>query len=213
MKAAYHHGNLTAELLRAVEALVNEGGIDAVTMRAVTKAIGVSHTAPQHHYGDKTGLLTAFAAEGYRRLDATFTAASTSAPNVPPAERLLAIGTAYLHFAADQPAFFDVMFQPHLVDTSDADYAEASTAAYQHLHNTVLDLHRANHPRAADPDAFTTLAWAAVHGLAVLWRQGALARAAPFANPGDVADRVLPLLLDHPATRPSSRGARSSACP
>src|SRR5262245_33569186 len=63
----YHHGDLRAALLAAAEEILEKEGIQALTLRAAARAVGVSHTAPQNHFGDLTGLLSELAAIGYRR--------------------------------------------------------------------------------------------------------------------------------------------------
>ena len=58
---AYHHGDLPAALLEAVESAVLEHGPGSVSLRDIARRAGVSHGAPAHHFGNKAGLLTAFA--------------------------------------------------------------------------------------------------------------------------------------------------------
>ncbi|MFO7551396.1 MAG: helix-turn-helix domain-containing protein, partial [Haliea sp.] len=65
---SYHHGNLRAELLdTAVEELETQG-VEALSLRALARGIGVSQTAPYRHFSDKGDLLAAMATVGYRRL-------------------------------------------------------------------------------------------------------------------------------------------------
>ena len=65
VKQNYHHGDLRRGLLRAAAEAIAENGVAAVSMRDLARRAGVSHAAPTHHFGDKSGLLTAFAAEGF----------------------------------------------------------------------------------------------------------------------------------------------------
>ena len=53
----YHHGDLRTAVLAAAEKILEKQGVDAVTLRAVARAVGVSHTAPKNHFGDLEGLL------------------------------------------------------------------------------------------------------------------------------------------------------------
>ena len=57
----YHHGDLKVALLAAARSIVEEQGADAFTLREAARRAGVSHGAPAHHFGDKTGLLTQLA--------------------------------------------------------------------------------------------------------------------------------------------------------
>jgi AcrR family transcriptional regulator len=64
----YHHGDLRRALLEAAVQAIAEVGPAAVSLRDLARRVGVSHAAPAHHFGDKAGLLTAVAADGFRRL-------------------------------------------------------------------------------------------------------------------------------------------------
>ncbi|NRB03591.1 MAG: TetR family transcriptional regulator, partial [Rhodobacteraceae bacterium] len=63
----YHHGDLRAALIEAGLQELEATGTEAFSLRKVARRAGVSHAAPAHHFGDVTGLLTALAAEGFRR--------------------------------------------------------------------------------------------------------------------------------------------------
>ena len=62
---AYHHGDLRHAMLDAVAEVVREHGLAQVSLREVARRVGVSHSAAIHHFGNKAGLLTTFAAQGY----------------------------------------------------------------------------------------------------------------------------------------------------
>jgi len=64
----YHHGDLRPALLRAAVEAIGQVGPAAMSLREVARRAGVSHAAAAYHFGDKAGLLTAVAAQGYRML-------------------------------------------------------------------------------------------------------------------------------------------------
>src|SRR5918994_1639788 len=68
MTRPYHHGDLRRTLLAAAVDAIAESGPTALSLRDLARRAGVSHAAPAHHFGDKAGLLTALAAEGYELL-------------------------------------------------------------------------------------------------------------------------------------------------
>src|ERR1700754_4335712 len=94
----YHHGDLRAAALQAAEKILETEGLDALTLRAVARAVGVSHTAPKNHFGDLQGLLSELAAAGYRRYGAALVSAMDSA-GADPRMRMRAMGRAYVAFA------------------------------------------------------------------------------------------------------------------
>ena len=64
-KKNYHHGNLAeAILLRAAE-IIDERGIEALSLRSVARDLDVSHSAPNRHFKSKTDLLSALALDGW----------------------------------------------------------------------------------------------------------------------------------------------------
>jgi AcrR family transcriptional regulator len=67
----YHHGDLRRALIDAAVQAIAEVGPAAVSLRDLARRTGVSHAAPAHHFGDKAGLLSAVAADGFRCLAAT----------------------------------------------------------------------------------------------------------------------------------------------
>ncbi|WP_239160472.1 TetR/AcrR family transcriptional regulator [Virgisporangium ochraceum] len=152
----YHHGDLRRALLDAALALVAERGPAALSLREVARRAGVSHAAPAHHFANKAGLLTAIAAEGYRRL----------ADALAGADDFQEKGVAYVVFATEHPAHFAVMRAPDLLRTDDADLVAAETAAAEQLRAG------ANARMTRVDPAAPVAAWALVHGLASLLLEG-----------------------------------------
>ncbi len=161
----YHHGDLRAALIDAAEAELAERGVEAFSLRQVAKRAGVSHAAPAHHFGDTAGLLTALAAEGFRRFLAA-QAAREAQVAADPRAQLVAAGLGYVDFALARPALFRLMFGSDRADFSNPDLAAASDAAYAHLRDQVTAIGGGLADIAA--------VWAAAHGLADLMAAGRL---------------------------------------
>src|SRR3546814_4345 len=66
-KSSYHHGNLREALIEGALTLLEEHGTVDLSLRMLARQVGVSQTAPYHHFEDKNALLAALAAEGFRR--------------------------------------------------------------------------------------------------------------------------------------------------
>lgn len=156
----YHHGNVRAAMIDAAVAAIVDGGPAAVSMRELARRVGVTHGAAAHHFGDKTGLLTAVATEGFRLLASTLREAWERSGE------FRAVGVAYVAFAVDHPAYFELMFRPEQYRTDDPALAEARAAAGQVLYESADDV-----ADAAGGDVLLagTAGWAYVHGIATLW--------------------------------------------
>lgn len=171
-KNRYHHGNLRAALLSAAAEQIAEEGADAVSLRALARRCGVSHAAPTHHFGDRTGLFTALAAQGFELL-----ADALSAAGGEPVDA----GLAYIRSALDRPGHFDVMFRHDLLDDADPRLRAARERAGVPLGELVA--RETGHPDVHDRAA-RLAAWSIAHGFAALWREGA------FTDSGTDAESV-----------------------
>lgn len=106
----YHHGDLRAALLDAADALLDQGGDGAVSLREAARMAGVSATAAYRHFADKEALLAALALRGFEAFGAAM-AAAVAVGDVSPH---VARGRAYLRFALARPGRFRLMFGPLL---------------------------------------------------------------------------------------------------
>lgn len=52
-REAYHHGNLRQELIRAGLELIDEAGMEHLSLRKAAAMCGVSHAAPKSHFSNK----------------------------------------------------------------------------------------------------------------------------------------------------------------
>lgn len=160
-RRGYHHGDLQRVLLAAAVEAIEEAGPAALSLRELARRAGVSHAAPQHHFGDKAGLLTAVAREGFELLAEAL---------AHPGDDLLEVGVAYVRFAVEHRAHFQVMFSPALYHADDPQLVAARDRAGAVLYAGLRGLPS---PPADTPYA-AVAAWSIVHGFATLWLGGVL---------------------------------------
>ena len=163
---SYHHGDLRRALLVAADAVITEKGLARVSLRDLARRAGVSHAAPAHHFGDKAGLLTAFAAEGYELLAATLTEAQERTGD------FLDVGVAYVRFALAHRAHFEVMYRPDLYHADDPAVQGARERARDALYAGISSL--PEEQTGPDHRLAGVAAWSLVHGFATLCLTGAL---------------------------------------
>src|SRR5215471_6547971 len=180
----YHHGDLRPALLRAAVEAVGQTGPAAMSLRDVGRRAGVSHAAAAYHFGDKAGLLTAVAAQGYHMLTEELRSARDAGRG------FLEVGVAYVRFAVSHRAYFEVMYRPELYRPDDAGVRQARAAAAVLLYGT------------ASPDAGRlaagAAAWSLVHGLATLWLNGNLPQ--QLGNDPEQITRLIAPYLSFPAS-------------
>jgi AcrR family transcriptional regulator len=193
---AYHHGNLPAALLDAVQDAVADCGVSGVTLRDVARRAGVSHSAPAHHFGSKAGLLTAFATAGYQLLAESVIAEVVAADARDGAAELAAIGRGYVRFAVGHPAHFAVMFRVDPLDQANEAFVHASEAAYSLLTATIERCRAAGRLHGRSPEVVAVSAWSIVHGLSALWISGRLSERIAEQDPERLAAAVSGLFVE-----------------
>src|SRR5438477_2745263 len=103
-KRPYHHGNLRQALIDGALELIEERGVPALTLREVARRVGVTHAAPKRHFADRSALVAALAEHGFRGLAAHVGLVRSSRRPRDSAERLRALGVAYIEYAIAHPA-------------------------------------------------------------------------------------------------------------
>jgi AcrR family transcriptional regulator len=182
--------DVKAALVAAAHAELLEHGVDKLSLRAIAERAGVSRATPKWHFGDRAGLLSAVAADGYRQLGAHLDAAA-SAAGPDPAARFSALGNAYLDFGLSHRELFALMFRPAELNADDPDLVAARTASFAGLTGVTGALDPGSPvlaPGSPAPEGLPLLAWAAAHGLVVLVRDGALQRLTGLDSPGGAED-------------------------
>jgi AcrR family transcriptional regulator len=191
-RTRYHHGNLPAALAEAAARLAREGGPEAVVLREAARRVGVSPTAAYRHFANHDDLLHAVKDQALATLAGHMEAEIGSGePLADPVEdalrRFRAIGAGYVRFALAEPGLFRTAFCR--TDTPDPPDPSA-TRPFQILTETLDTLVRLGKiPPDRRPFA-EMVAWATVHGLAVLLVDGPLARLLPEDAWGAVIDRA-----------------------
>ena len=209
--------DLRQKVLDASLALIEEGGLDRLSMREVARKAGVSHQAPYHYFADREAILAGIASDGFGMLQQEL-ARSLDKQAASQKSAIEAVARTYVDFALRHPGYFRVMFRSDAVPIEN--YPEAlhnADAAFGALAQTV-DRSFAGEP----PEARRTLAfacWAFTHGLATLLLDGPLARRSgtPKGRQGELADQVIKSFVAHFNTDETSAdrkvGRRRSGSP
>jgi AcrR family transcriptional regulator len=179
---AYHHGDLRRALLDAAVTSIAEHGPANLSLRALAANVGVSHAAPIHHFGDKAGLFTAVAAEGFRLQTDELTDVWAQSKD------FLEVGVCYVRFALTHKGYFEVMFRPELLNLDDPGLLEAKLRALSMLHDPLATVGPARDEKGAHLAGLAS--WSIVHGLATLALSGNLSEI-DLADPDDLARHVL----------------------
>jgi AcrR family transcriptional regulator len=106
----YHHGDLRRALTEAAIDLITRDGTEKLTIREVSRRVGVNHRAVYRHFADLTSLLAAVAEEGYRQMLEALKESIAETRRASPSKRMEALAGAYIVFAIDHQAHYRIMF-------------------------------------------------------------------------------------------------------
>lgn len=177
----YHHGQLRAALVEAGMELARTGGPDAVVLRAVTRAAGVSHTAAYRHFADRDELLRAVCERCMSRLAVLMEQriGEVTETDVRAAAwaRLGALGGAYVEFATGEVGWFRTAFA--VPDTAETFHGSEGVGPgglgpYELLTARLDELVAVGAVPKRRRPGLEYAAWSAVHGLSALLTDGPL---------------------------------------
>ena len=96
-------------LIEAAAELLDLGGLEAVTLRAVGARAGVTRGAPYSHFADKESLLIEIGRQAWERL-ADQAAALRTDTNISSSDKLRALVTGFLDLGRRHPHLYRLMF-------------------------------------------------------------------------------------------------------
>ncbi len=154
-------------LIAAAAELLDKGGPDAVTLRGVGQAAGVSRGAPYHHFATKVELLAAIAAQELNRLADKFLAVKDK--GAPAAREMMFI---YLTWALQYPERFRLTFGRW--ENDNALLGAAAARGREAFIAAVAEAQIGRVLPTGDPVQLAALLLSAIHGAADLAAAGHL---------------------------------------
>lgn len=155
-------------------AIIQQNGIEKLSLREVARRVGVSHQAPYRHFPTRDHVL----AEVVRRAFLAFAAALRSAPQTDnPAADSRAMGVAYVTFALTQPLYYQLIFGGTLPDPDQhPGMMDGSRDAFDLLRSSLARVF-VGRGETRDKDAIEREAmfvWSSLHGVVSLMRTDAM---------------------------------------
>ncbi|MNZ95939.1 Tetracycline repressor protein class A from transposon [compost metagenome] len=173
IKSSYHHGDLRSSLLEAAIDLIRESGVEELSMRKLADRVGVSRTAPYHHFVDKHELLSVIAEVGFAQYEAGLNAALQSIED--PGQSLHLFLRYYLNFALEHPQAYNLMFGQGVWKSGQSTQA-LKTEAYRVFKSYVGRVEAWQKagilPDCVDALRLAQISWSTLHGLCRLLLDG-----------------------------------------
>ena len=202
----YHHGNLVEALIAVTVEIIEERGVEHVSVREAAKRAGVSPGAPFQHFRSKTALLTAVAEQAMGRLTQAVAAAQLNAAADKPIAVLEAIGRGYLQWALANPTHFEIINSRTLIDFEASDSLRTQNEAIRQRMFELLAQARERGQliEGLDLNYVVLTARALVYGLARMAIDGHFPRWHPSEPPPQAMRQALGLFISQ-ITAPSVR--------
>jgi AcrR family transcriptional regulator len=186
----YHHGNLREALLKAAEKALVNGGVKSISLRELSRELGVSHTSPRRHFADKQALLDALALRGFERFgDALGRAAHLGGPDFK--GRLIKLARVYVGFALKYPALLSLMFEAKHRPDAPREILEASERAFGHAHTTFAEAQATGDVVEGDPWRLSVVVFSALLGLVSISDNGKFKGIPLDRLIGEVIERII----------------------
>lgn len=175
-RARYHHGDLKHALLKAAEELLVENGSDGLTMRDLSKRIGVSRTAAYHHFRDRADLLAALATQGLTELMALAQEVMDD-ETLKPHEKFEQVMLTYVRYAANHPEKYNLMVGNDLWKTHPIpELQQLARTSFRRYVGWITYFSEQGVFHSNDPLRTSQLTWATLHGVCRLLMDGIFAR-------------------------------------
>jgi AcrR family transcriptional regulator len=154
---------LRADIVAAAERLLRTQPVEALSLRAVAREVGVTAPALYLHFADRRELVWAVLAHQYGELTAATSAATARYQH--PGDRLRAWCVAYCRFGLEQPGHYRAMFESWNAERVDLPLVELP--GYALLQSLLTAITACGTP-TDNVDELGTLVWAGLHGLVSL---------------------------------------------
>lgn len=192
----YHHGNLRDALIAEGLAVTRRDGPESVSLREITRSVGVTVNAAYRHFADRDAYVAALATAAQRQ--ASLSIERGLVIDQGGRERLRSVGRGYIAFARAEPGWFRTAFMvpDDLTRIGQPDAAgETGRTPFQLLGDALDQLVAEGELAPTERLGAEIPCWSAVHGFASLALLGPL-RAMPAATLDLLADRTVDVAIN-----------------
>ena len=158
------------KLILAATALLDSGGEDAVTLRAVGHASGISHNAPYKHFKSRDALLAAVATADFVMLTKGFRAVRQS--SIKPTAKLMKALNVVIDFSVNHPARYRLLFNDPAIAAQKGELERTALAAFGEFIVIVQECQAAQALPDIPDTTLAGLLFATLHGLIALRESG-----------------------------------------
>ena len=165
VKNSYHHGNLKEAIINEALKLLSTQNYSDLSFRLISRNIGVVSSAPYNHFRDKNHLLEELIAFGKKSLLKSIKKEKNK--SLFPSEQLFLIAKAYLFFAENNKALFNLMFSQ-----TNKELLYLTNEIVLQFENIVSEKFKTGKRMNLTVKGSAISAWSMIHGIAILLNHG-----------------------------------------
>lgn len=142
-------------------------GVQKLSLRELSRDLGVSHTAPLRHFADKQALLDALALDGWQKLEASLNGATGRDVT----ERFTSVGVTYVRFAREHPVLLELMGVAKQRSDVPQELLDAANRARASGPRIIAKAQARGEIIEGDPEQLSLVLYGCIHGLVSMAHQ------------------------------------------
>lgn len=169
MKAKYHHGDLKIDLMKTGLKMIQENGIEKLSLRKLSAICNVSEAAPYSHFKNKEELIGAMQEYVTEQLQNYLESAYDNSEKKDSPDAILNMGKAYILFFEQYPEYYAFLFaQPCVKIDLSMRTDEDNFPPFQYFKEKAYFVYRKENFTDERIKYGVIAMWAKVHGLAAI---------------------------------------------
>ena len=169
MKTKYHHGDLKVELIKTGLKMIQENGIEKLSLRRLSAVCNVSEAAPYSHFKNKNELLAAMQEYVTQQLRNSLETAYEGTEEKHSPDSILNMGKAYVLFFLQYPEYYTFIFtQPCVNIDLSMEPCKDSFSPFQYFKERAYFVYGKKGFTDEKIKYGIIAMWAKVHGLAAI---------------------------------------------
>ncbi|PCI76423.1 MAG: hypothetical protein COB20_10640 [SAR86 cluster bacterium] len=179
----YHHGNVKEALLNAAQNHIENSEGEMISLRALSKEVGVTPSAVYNHFADKSALILAIKIRIYQSFNNFF--AENCKEIESPDKALIEMCLAYFHFSREFPSQFRFIFSSSIpIEWSTNEIVDVSCRCIVKARGLVFAIHEKYQLHCSEEEVVnaTLLIWSQLHGIVTLRNSGLIGAVVSHQN-------------------------------
>lgn len=179
----YHHGNVKEALLNAAQNHIENNQGEMISLRALSKEVGVTPSAVYNHFADKNALILAVKIRIFQSFNKFFAENCKETEN--PDKALIEMCLAYFHFSREFPSLFQFIFSsPIPMEWLTDEIVDVSCHCIVRTRGFVFAIHEKYQLHCSEEEVVnaTLLIWSQLHGIVTLRNSGLIGAAVSHQN-------------------------------